>query len=144
MKGCIKRVLGLLLVLSTGAWSQAVCPMMLFPQTAESCGIQPNKTSASAHHQKAEHDCCPRARRSRQQDESAKLSACSSGMSCCTVERKPASAPKTGQTSTAEIAVVGRVMASELYVMSPAQLLEAADESVPIRGVLSRKEDLRI
>jgi len=142
MKGCIKRVLGMLLVLSTSVWSQAVCPMMLFPP-AKSCGAQQNKTSALAHHHKAEHACCPGAHRPDSQDESVNLSASSSGMSCCTVEREPASTPKTGQTS-ADTAVVGRVMASELYVASPAQVLEAADASVPIRGVLSLKEDLRI
>src|SRR5512141_471017 len=119
MKASLKRVLGLLLVLSTSAWSQGLCPMMLFPQTAKPCGTE--QKASVPHHQMAQHDCCPRARRSTEKVNPVKLSSCSSTMPCCTVDRQPATSSKVMQASP-DMAVMGRVVPSHLHVSSPAQL----------------------
>ena len=34
MTGYIKRLMGLVLVLSVSTWAQAVCPMMMLPQAS--------------------------------------------------------------------------------------------------------------
>jgi len=146
MKGCSKRLLGLVLVLSTAAWSQAICPMMLFPLSAESCGTQQNQPSPSAHHPKSSgHDCCPRTHRTDRpaQRESAQLSNCSSNVRCCSLEREPAT-PTKAVVAPANVAIVARLTIPAMDVSTPAHIVEAADASRFLRGVLSLKEDLRI
>ncbi len=135
MKGCLKRVLGLLLVLSTSAWSQAICPTMLFSQAAEPCPTQ-QKALVPAHDTTAQHDCCPRSRRKTQTADPVKLTNCSSKMPCCSVDRQPAHAQRFAQTSTHMI-VIGRVVVRNLHFGSPAQLLQFAEASPPTRDVLS-------
>jgi hypothetical protein len=144
MTGYLKRVMGLVLVLSVSAWAHAVCPMMLFPQNVEDCG-QHAAHPVAASSQTAEHDCCPRkrVRMQHQQCDSTKLSSCLTIMSCCSVERQPASTPKVLQPAT-EIAVLGRVMNSALQSPSRAATLELSDAGPPLRGIMTLKEDLRI
>ena len=84
-----------------------------------------------------------RARVQKERCERAKLSSCATAMSCCAVERQPASTLKAS-TAGKDIGVVGRVMPSALQNPSRAVTLELADASPPERGVMSRKEDLRI
>jgi hypothetical protein len=143
MTGYRKRLMGLVLVLSLSTWAQAVCPMMMLPQSAEHCAKQATHPATTSI-QTSEHDCCPgkRVRMQHEQCDRTKLSN-SSTTSCCSVEREPASAPKSLQ-STVNIAVVGRVMPSTMQVPNRAVTLELSDAGTPDRGVMSLKEDLRI
>ena len=144
MTGYLKRLLGLMLVLSVSTWAQAICPMMLFPQTAKECG-QHATHPAAASSKGSEHDCCPgmRARMQKDHCERAKVSSCATAMNCCAVERQPASTSKSS-TAGSDITVIGRVMLSVFQAPSRAVTLELSDASPPERGVLSVKEDLRI
>src|SRR6185369_9368768 len=144
MKDFMKRLLGLLLVLTTSAWSQAVCPMMLFPQLSTSCGTHHATASVAAGTEGSEHPCCPRkhASHSHELSHQAKLSNGNS-MVCCSVERPPATSSKTIQASP-DVAVIGRVSVSESNVPSSHRWTEIADSGPPLRGVLCLKEDLRI
>jgi hypothetical protein len=144
MTGYLKRLMGLMLVLSTSTWAQAVCPMMLFPHTAKECG-QHATHPAAASSKGSEHECCPgmRARMQKDHCERAKVSSCDSAMSCCAVEREPASTSKISAAGN-DISVVGRVMPAALQAPSRAVTLELSAASPPERGVLSLKEDLRI
>lgn len=148
MTGYLKRLLGLMLVLSVSTWAQAICPMMLFPQTAKDCGqhaTHPAATSSQSSEQSSGHDCCPgmRARMQKDHCERAKVSSCASAMSCCAVERQPASTSKAS-TAGNDITVIGLVLPSALRAPSRAVTLELSDATPPDRGVLSLKEDLRI
>ena len=145
MKDFMKRLLGLLLVLTTSAWSQAVCPMMLFPQLSNSCGTHPSTAAVAVASAGSEHDCCPRKHHthaSHEQSSTATLSNVN-GMDCCSVERPPATSSKMVQPSP-EIAVIGKVIATEANVPSSHHWIETADSGPPLRGVLSLKEDLRV
>ena len=135
--------MGLVLVLSLSTWAQAVCPMMMLPQSVEHCAKQATDPAATSS-QSAEHDCCPgkRVRIQHEQCDRPKLSN-SATTSCCSVEREPASTPKALQ-SAVNIAVLGRVMPSAMQVPSRAVTLELSDAGAPDRGVMSLKEDLRI
>jgi hypothetical protein len=137
-----KRMLGLLLVLSTTVWAQAVCPMMLFPETASHCEDHKAAPQQAAHHQPAEHDCCPRTKKAEPKAPNH-ISAGSSGMSCCSVDRAPAITPKAAQLGTTS-AVVGRVSSVQILLVSSHVQLEIAGASVPLRGVLNLQDDLRI
>ncbi len=141
----MKRILGLLLVLTTSAWSQAVCPLMLFPQLSTSCGTHQLNAAITAVSEGSEHHCCPRKHASHATHEhgsTAKLSNVN-GMSCCSVERPPATSSKMVQPSP-EIAVTGRVAVSEGHGPSSHRWIETSDSGPPLRGVLSLKEDLRV
>ncbi len=140
MTGFGKRALGLLLMLSSTVWASAICPMMLIPAAAKQCAPQDGSAKRESKPAASEHECCPRAKK---QSSANHLSACASSMSCCAVEREPATAPKSIQTAVA-FAVLGRVILEGLQIPSPAATLESANASPPIRGVLSLKEDLRI
>ncbi len=148
MTGYLKRLLGLMLMLSVSTWAQAICPMMLSSQTAKDCGqhsIHPAAASSQGSDHRREHDCCPgkRARMQKDHCERARVSNCATASSCCAVEREPASTSKVS-TAGSDIAVIGRVMTSALQAPSRALTLELSDASPPERGVLSLKEDLRI
>lgn len=147
MTGYLKRLLGLMLVLSVSTWAQAVCPMMLFPQTARDCGqhaTHPAAASSQSSDHSREHDCCPgmRARMQKDHCERAGVSGCTTAMSCCAVERQPASTSKA--SAGTDISAIGRVVPTALRAPSRAVTLELSDASPPERGVLSLKEDLRI
>jgi hypothetical protein len=145
MKDSTKRLLGLLLVLTTSAWSQAVCPMMLFPQLSPSCGTHHATAAVTAESMGSEHPCCPRKHASHithEQSSTANLSNVNR-MDCCSVERPPATSSKMVQSSP-DIAVIGRVIVSEGDVPRSQRWIETADSGPPLRGVLSLKEDLRI
>jgi hypothetical protein len=137
-----------MLVLSVSTWAQAVCPMMLFPQSARDCGqhaSHPAATSSQSSEQSSGHECCPgmRARTQKDHCERAKVSNCATAMNCCAVERQPASTSKAS-TGGDNITVIGRVVPSTLQAPSRAVTLELSDASPPERGVLSLKEDLRL
>lgn len=148
MTGHVKRLLGLVLVLSVSTWAQAICPMMLVPQTTTGCSqhaTRPAVASSQGSEQRLEHDCCPgmRARMQKEQCERANVSSCATAVNCCAVERQPASTSKA-QTACNGITVIGRVLPSALQSPSRAVTLELSDANPPERGVLSLKEDLRI
>ena len=141
----MKRLLGLLLVLTTSAWSQAVCPMMLFPQSSDSCGTHHSSAPVAVSSEGPEHPCCPRKHHSHatyEQSSTAKLSNVN-GMTCCSIEPPPATSSKMVQPSP-EISVIGKVVTSEANVPTFHRWIEPADSGPPLRGVLSLKEDLRI
>ena len=143
MTGYLRRLMGLMLVLSVSTWAQAVCPMMLFPQTAKDCA-QHSTHPAAASSKGSEHDCCPgmRARMQKDHCERAGVSGCTTAMSCCAVERQPASTSKA--SAGTDISAIGRVVPTALRAPSRAATLELSDANPPERGVLSLKEDLRI
>jgi len=148
MTGYLKRLLGLMLVLSVSLWAQAICPMMLSPRTAKECGqhaTHPAAASSESSEQSSGHDCCPgmRARMQKDHCERTRISSCDTAMSCCAVERQPASTSKASTAGT-DISVIGRMMPSAIQAPSRAVTLELSDASPPERGVLSFKEDLRI
>lgn len=148
MTGYLKRLLGLMLVLSVSTWAQAICPMMLSSQTAKDCGQHANHPAAASSHssdQMPEHECCPGMRVRMQKDhcERARVSNCATAMNCCAVERQPASTSKVS-TIGGDISVIGRTMPPALQAPNRAATLELSDASPPDRGVLSLKEDLRI
>ncbi len=148
MTGYQKRLLGLMLVLSVSTWAQAICPMMLSPQTVNDCGQHANHPAAASSENSntsPEHECCPGMRVRMQTDhcERAKVSSCATAMSCCAVERQPASTSKAS-TVGSDISVIGRVMPSALQARSRAVALELSDAGPPERGVLSVKEDFQI
>src|SRR3954463_6604871 len=148
MTGYLKRLMGLVLVLSVSTWAQAVCPMMLLPQAAEHCAKAANHPAAASSQnteKSSEHDCCPgkRARMQNEQCDRTKLSNSATSTSCCAVEREPANTSKVLQAGS-DIAVLGRVMPSGLRAPSRAVTLELSDAGPPLRGVMSLKEDLRI
>lgn len=145
MMGHLKRLLGLLLVLTTSAWSQAVCPMMLFPQSSPSCGTHQKAAAASAASKGSEHKCCPRERKAKLAHEECptKGSGRSSTMKCCSIDRPLATSGKAVQTSP-DVAVFGRVLSSALHVSRSTCSLEITDTGPPLRGVLNLKEDMRI
>jgi hypothetical protein len=142
MTGYLKRLMGLMLVLSVSTWAQAVCPMMSLPQAADHCAKAATIQSSD---KRPEHDCCPgkRARMQHEQCHRTELSNSASATSCCAVEREPASTPKVLQAG-ADIAVIGRVTPSALQTPSRAVTWEISDAGPPLRGIMSLKEDLRI
>jgi hypothetical protein len=142
MTGYLKRLMGLVLVLTVSTWAQAICPMMLLPQAHGCEQHQANPAVASS--QSSAHDCCPgkRVRMQHEQCERTTLSKAPTTTSCCSVEREPASTP-TVQVGIG-IAVIGRVMPSSMQTPSRAATLELSDAGPPLRGVLNLKEDLRI
>src|SRR4051812_11817318 len=145
MKDYLKRLLGLLLVLNMSIWAQAVCPMMLFPQASPSCGTHQVAAPVAASSEGSEHQCCPRARQTTSKHEQcppAKVSD-SSAMSCCSVERPPATSSKSVQASPA-LAVLGRVLVSEVHVPHSDQALVIPASGPTLRGVLNLKEDMRL
>jgi hypothetical protein len=141
----VKRLMGLMLVLSVSTWAQAVCPLMLLPQGATEHCAKRATHPATVSSQSSEHDCCPgkRVRMRHEQCNRTKVSSSQSATSCCSVEREPASGP-TVQKAGVGIAVLGRVMPSAMQVPSRTARLELSDARPPIRGVLNLKEDLRI
>jgi hypothetical protein len=140
----LQRVLGLLLVLSVSAWGQAFCPMMLFPQMATSCG-QTSAHSAATSGENRGHQCC-HGRNTRMQNQHCGRSSirhCASLMSCCSVQPSPASTQKV-MSPAMGLAILGRVLPSNMQLRTRFSLLEESEPGAPIRGVLDQKEDLRI
>ena len=143
MKDFSKRLMGCLLVLAVCIGTQAVCPMMLFPQSSQSCARHHSVAAPSESNQGAVHDCCPRKRTATKPHCTSPELNGTSVMSCCSVPAQPATATQPVPNSVV-LAVLGHVSSALLVTPERGHFLAVEEYSPPLRGVLSLKEDLRI
>jgi len=146
MKQVLHSVLLLALVASMAASSQAeICPMKLQSGQTGACGA----SMGIKHHHAAQtasgHDCCPRSpahHTAPSQCPPVELSACMSGMTCCSLDPQPIQSSL--QVVAIEQPITFGTIKPPLLPLSRAGMMHATPLPTPGNAVFRLKDDLRI